>query len=125
MTDELKPCPFCDGKAEFGVSRDGFFVNCTACLSATNHLTDHGLAKNQVASAWNTRAAPKVKPLVWVEHNGTLLNTEHGYMIKEGFREIWSVYFLGNPVCPISSSCDGAKDRAFEFHERRILSALE
>ncbi len=59
---ELKPCPFCGGKAILFVS-DGVRVLCTNCYATTKILRDRidgvkvsGNAAESVIEAWNNRA---------------------------------------------------------------------
>lgn len=62
MSEELKPCPFCGGKAVIHVG-DGVRVICTVCESKTRTLID-GLSKGRptggsvgkVIELWNRRA---------------------------------------------------------------------
>lgn len=51
MTDELKPCPFCGGKAEITKNEMRVWVHCTKCHSDT-YL--YQIQKEAVA-AWNAR----------------------------------------------------------------------
>lgn len=56
MENELKPCPFCGGKAyvarDFEISSwTVFFVRCICCLVRTNLF----LTKSEAISAWNRR----------------------------------------------------------------------
>lgn len=49
---ELKPCPFCGGKADIGEQYDGlYFVICTACLSSS----PSSKSKELVERHWNRR----------------------------------------------------------------------
>lgn len=50
---ELKPCPFCGGKAVLCENTDYAYVYCKECGSQTDE--SHGTAGAAVA-AWNTRA---------------------------------------------------------------------
>ena len=59
---ELKPCPFCGGKASLFVN-DGVRVLCTECQAQTKILIDgmsgikvYGNATESVIEAWNKRA---------------------------------------------------------------------
>ena len=67
---ELKPCPFCGGKAEYkraviktnGLWRDAVNVRCTNCDSRTGRVLydarkhPNGEEYLEVAKAWNRRA---------------------------------------------------------------------
>ena len=62
MSEELKSCPFCGGKAVVHVN-DGVRVMCTECGAKTKGLVDGysqgrpmGSAINSVVKAWNRRA---------------------------------------------------------------------
>lgn len=66
--NELKPCPFCGGKAEIGANEyyDGantFFVYCTKCKMQMNTKIDTG----EAISAWNNRAEQPNKSLTLEE----------------------------------------------------------
>lgn len=53
MTEELKRCPFCNGKAELFGGFDGLYqVICTKCNGTIDALSDK---KEEVVAAWNTR----------------------------------------------------------------------
>ena len=51
MAEELKPCPFCNGKAEFEKDNGEWLVFCERCGSMTV-LFD---TKPEAKEAWNTR----------------------------------------------------------------------
>jgi len=52
--DELKPCPFCGGRAATDIPPQRRQVECHVCGAAVYNR-----------AAWNTRTPPQVKPLVW------------------------------------------------------------
>ncbi|WP_195465353.1 Lar family restriction alleviation protein [Faecalispora jeddahensis] len=62
--DELKPCPFCGGGADFYIGGSGY-IQCTHCLAMIPYR--YGLpyadGKQQAIAAWNRRPAPGNKPL--------------------------------------------------------------
>ena len=50
---DLKPCPFCGGKAELFHSYDGYHcVQCTCCACGTIHM----ITEMAVVRMWNRRA---------------------------------------------------------------------
>ncbi len=53
--EELKPCPFCGGKAVMRTSASKVcaWAKCTACGAESSVFSDHESA----AEAWNRRAA--------------------------------------------------------------------
>lgn len=57
MEEELKPCPFCGGKAEIldiddGENAGGSCVSCTQCLASSNVEFEF---KENFVSNWNRR----------------------------------------------------------------------
>ena len=57
MSDELKPCPFCGGKAILALEEhtfDGAEVTCIECGCQGGHYEYDPLG-NEAASGWNTR----------------------------------------------------------------------
>ena len=55
LTDNLKPCPFCGHEAGVGQGPDGYFVNCTWCSAATDHLTGQKYTEQEAIDLWNKR----------------------------------------------------------------------
>ena len=132
MSDtQLKPCPFCGGEAEtdrVGNLRQSHIVTCTdcGCRLESNETFNHGVS-------WNTRAAPKVKPLVWEHANDYLFLSElfiFGIIRVEKYGSGWQVNwsmpgFSGTFVEGEFDTADEAKTAAQADYERRILEALE
>lgn len=51
LTDDLLPCPFCGGRAEW---KQGHFTGYVMCLKCETFGPN--IAKNEAVAAWNTRA---------------------------------------------------------------------
>ena len=49
--EELKPCPFCGGEAEWFINKHAYMVECQNCY-ARGSLE---LTKQDAIEAWNTR----------------------------------------------------------------------
>jgi hypothetical protein len=74
MSEELKPCPFCNGEAGFvedhdtgRISGNGvWFVGCMNCLARSLGASSHHIgvadAKKFCAISWNRRPAPQSAP---------------------------------------------------------------
>lgn len=62
--DELKPCPFCGGEADFYLGVSGY-LQCTHCLAMIPYdaLLPYAEGKKKAIAAWNRRPAPENKPL--------------------------------------------------------------
>lgn len=62
--DELKPCPFCGGEADFYLGVSGY-LQCTHCLAMIPYdaLLPYAEGKKKAIAAWNRRPAPGNKPL--------------------------------------------------------------
>lgn len=54
---ELKPCPFCGGKAEWYYHSPGGFILCKKCKASTDifELHDEEICKEVAFEAWNRR----------------------------------------------------------------------
>ena len=50
--NDLKPCPFCGGEAEYGLTMAGEEAYCKKCHAAMPRLT----TKAEAIAAWNSRA---------------------------------------------------------------------
>lgn len=57
MTEELKPCPFCGGRAIFSDTPKGYRVQCIARSNGcpVNMRTHYTLSRREAIDAWNTR----------------------------------------------------------------------
>lgn len=51
--DQLKPCPFCGGKAKISLFLSRYGVTCTECMGAV--LSAPGMDKAEIVKAWNKR----------------------------------------------------------------------
>ena len=62
--NELKPCPFCGGEADYYLG-DGGYVQCSHCLATIPYRYElpYGEGKKQAITAWNRRSDPENKPL--------------------------------------------------------------
>jgi hypothetical protein len=55
MSQELKPCPFCNGEAEMRVYDGEYFAQCIQCFCST--AADHQ-QDSDALTAWNRRPSP-------------------------------------------------------------------
>lgn len=86
MTD-IKPCPFCGGKAKY--DKDWNAVVCTSCGAGTRHSILVTIKRKEAIEAWNSRSDP------W--HTGTpieegwyLLAVKHGEKIHYNANRLYS-----------------------------------
>jgi len=120
MSDALKPCPFCGGhnvKWNITIQRDPF-AECLGCTATV----DGSIA------AWNTRAAPRVKPLVWDrmdEARGGMAK----YIAYETTPNDWNCVCYPHDAaqCRLAEKVtkEAAKAAAQADYTARILAALE
>lgn len=54
MNEELKPCPFCGGKAEISLLLSNYGVACTSCMGAIFPAKEQ--TREEAIKAWNRRA---------------------------------------------------------------------
>lgn len=140
---ELKPCPFCGGRAyilcdpEPDTNGAFYYVKCTSCRAKGAEfysVETCPIFYGQVRDAWNTRAdlaKPKVKPLVWgdAERNGMTAQADcpsGRYYIADRGEYGW-LWFRPN-TAPSGGRCkdeQAAKAAAQADYEKRILGALE
>lgn len=52
--EELKPCPFCGGKAKINLFLGNYCVTCDSCPGAI--FPCRGMKKKEAIKAWNRRA---------------------------------------------------------------------
>lgn len=135
MPDEqLKPCPFCghiedDPETSVVPNEYGQWVYFCSSCGAEGPLVDEVSA----VTAWNTRAAPKVKPLDW--HSTDVIPSRPtwsaeglggvyviDYREKHGFYRLLWASCRSNEFHP---TLEAAKAAAQADYERRILDALE
>jgi len=89
MIDALIPCPICGGAADFFEYDSGyrFYASCKneGCpvLITTKTIRPGHNDKSDAVTAWNTRAAPLMKPWVWVHHGPPC-----GYSMKSDLVEL-------------------------------------
>ena len=74
MREKLKPCPFCGGEAEYGLTMAGEEVYCTACYANMPRMT----TADETIRRWNTRADRTCRMVpMWEEPDA------NGYMTCE------------------------------------------
>lgn len=127
MTEQLKPCPFCGGEASF--KPRSFKASCDKCGA---HVPVGATDSAEAIAAWNTRAAPKVKPLVWDERYDGVSRAEyrprHFYEchdIGRGWVCHETIHGTGHSIGEVWTTREEAKAAAQADYERRILEALE
>lgn len=63
---QLKPCPFCGGKAELGeaeYARTFFYAFCTSCFASIQSCK----TTDEAIKQWNTRVEPKDKAIQFIQ----------------------------------------------------------
>jgi len=150
MSEVLKPCPFCGEaltvrKSGLAVHQDQSQGDCF--LKAVGVPVEHPAS----VTAWNTRAAPKVKPLVWLKADDRKIELGrcHGYdewmaylghednlhwyriyPVSDGkwrwVEQFRMTYIKGNND-PYNEPCSAneAKAEAQAYYEAQWLSALD
>ena len=111
---DLKPCPHCGGAAVCIYTARGWKAECadrvTSCpVNARSHYKLH---KADAIAQWNTRAAPKVKPLVFDEHGEAECFRELIYEVIEDMdeeEEGWIVYFDDECIGEVATKADAYK----------------
>jgi len=90
-----------------------------------------GETKEQAIAAWNRRAAPKVKPLVWVKDEAITAIGVYCLNIEDRNHEEhfdkWYWYVSGSSRESVASymTKESAKAAAQADYQRRILEVLE
>ena len=60
MSEQLKPCPFCGGKAKLCIDEEahyGLYVECQSCHATTDKWIPESYWKDSALAAWNQRAS--------------------------------------------------------------------
>ena len=127
MTEELKPCPFCGGEADFdhfGNQRMPTVISCTDCGARLKSRWDRGQGL-----AWNQRTPPKVKELVWDELRQHKLGSGPYELACNNSPvdpdAMWRVKFHEKVICKRIKGVDRAAEWANTHNKRRILACLE
>lgn len=143
--DKLKPCPSCGGEPAFGhihyaksheawwqdgsQIRDAAFVSCVSCGISNQGMFGHQ-TEADAATAWNTRAPVRVKPLEWEAEDGreTCLDADGcGKLYRVLVRHDGSAALRHNASAHQQTEHDSeesAKAAAQTDYEARILSAI-
>ena len=143
MTDaiKLKPCPFCGGRRiRYGSVRDGRSIGCVDCaVRIVKHYGARPDIVQSLATAWNTRTAPQVKPLVWGDECRKNSSPDRWYaempcgsgdytVAGSTRKNEWRWYRNGRYVVGFydkePTTIEAAKAAAQADYTRRILDAL-
>ncbi|MAK86551.1 MAG: hypothetical protein CMK96_06335 [Pseudomonas sp.] len=147
---DIKPCPFCGGADVRHViffEESGEENNSVCCYQCDAHISERitffpdekekRAAQERIVAAWNTRAAPKVKPLVWKDSRFSSSPRETASTLVGCYEAmLWSSGQYGGSVPSEDEdeswrefdgcgSMEEAKAVCQADYERRILSALD
>ncbi len=146
MGEELKPCPFCGGKAVLRKSYDGdgfatyFSYACKACgaSSGEQYATETcGIFFESLLASWNTRSdlAVEVKPLTFEDASGVAMlgryvafdaETPIGRVSygTDAEGEHWYAYpgMARNALHTSAASLEDARSKAVAGYEKSLLS---
>ena len=129
---KLKPCPFCGGDPQWGTLRNG--AHYVECLNEDCLVNPEGVfsgSKVQCANEWNTRAEPKVKPLVWEQMSKCVWRAETylGYFVEVKHSTKSGCYYVTSQILNYENgldcdTLDGAMSLGRADYEKRIFLAL-
>ena len=122
MSDELKPCPFCGGKARY---RTGCGVECSVCFA---NIVDARRLRESVCAKWNRRSDAAALS----EAQATIARLEAALRLIEliGYREGeefgWiNAHMRGVATAALSGDSIDNYWRLFPNHRRAALSPRE
>ena len=132
MTDEFKSCPRCGGVnvGVYVICHGGYYdhYNMFGCIDCKLG-SEEGANEKADIEKWNTRAAPKVKPLVWNREGfeGLIHFTPNmliAYQIRvcdDGFCKV----LFSSEIVYVGRSVSECKNAAQDHHTARVLSMLD
>jgi hypothetical protein len=127
---ELKPCPFCGEYPKFYGATDGSGFEAIDCINDNCHVsptTDY-MEYRDALKAWNTRAAPKVKALDFIDSKSEGCNIIYNIKKWPNSKKYRVMFNRFGGIDWLNDEFDSwydARVGAQSHYEKLILEALE
>lgn len=91
MSNELKLCPFCGGKAELHIH--DMSIYCNDCDAG---VTNHTVTKQDLIDGWNTRTSLKDELIDELKQKGNEFIDEHDWSGQTKIASVYTMFHMVN-----------------------------